>query len=82
MIVSWWNSSSSSLQESPSVPSSKENEKKEKKPSRREKMTSSIEDHAPTVVDDSLRSDSIPSLPDEKGLGTFLILDKAGSSYV
>ncbi|KYO24275.1 centrosome-associated protein 350 isoform C [Alligator mississippiensis] len=59
-------SSSSSLQESPSVPSSKENEKKEKKPSRREKMTSSIEDHAPTVVDDSLRSDSIPSLPDEK----------------
>ncbi|KYO24276.1 centrosome-associated protein 350 isoform D [Alligator mississippiensis] len=61
-------SSSSSLQESPSVPSSKENEKKEKKPSRREKMTSSIEDHAPTVVDDSLRSDSIPSLPDEKGL--------------
>uniref|UniRef100_A0A7M4EHU9 Centrosomal protein 350 n=1 Tax=Crocodylus porosus TaxID=8502 RepID=A0A7M4EHU9_CROPO len=59
-------SSSSSRQESPSVPSSKENEKKEKKPSRREKMTSSIEDHAPTVVDDSLRSDSIPSLPDEK----------------
>uniref|UniRef100_A0A8V5H9Y2 Uncharacterized protein n=1 Tax=Melopsittacus undulatus TaxID=13146 RepID=A0A8V5H9Y2_MELUD len=56
-------SSTSSRQESPSVPSSKENEKK---PSRREKITSSIEDQAHTGVDDSLRSDSILSLPDEK----------------
>ncbi|XP_061201555.1 centrosome-associated protein 350 isoform X4 [Neopsephotus bourkii] len=57
------NSSTSSRQESPSVPSSKENEKKL---SRREKINSSIEDQAPTGVDDSLRSDSILSLPDEK----------------
>ncbi|EMP34485.1 hypothetical protein UY3_08314 [Chelonia mydas] len=57
------NSSSSSRQESPSVPSSKENEKK---PSRREKTSSSIEEQARTGVDDSLQSDSIPSLPDEK----------------
>ncbi|XP_061201556.1 centrosome-associated protein 350 isoform X5 [Neopsephotus bourkii] len=56
-------SSTSSRQESPSVPSSKENEKKL---SRREKINSSIEDQAPTGVDDSLRSDSILSLPDEK----------------
>ncbi|XP_043377099.1 centrosome-associated protein 350 isoform X2 [Chelonia mydas] len=55
--------SSSSRQESPSVPSSKENEKK---PSRREKTSSSIEEQARTGVDDSLQSDSIPSLPDEK----------------
>uniref|UniRef100_A0A8D0EM53 Centrosomal protein 350 n=1 Tax=Strix occidentalis caurina TaxID=311401 RepID=A0A8D0EM53_STROC len=56
-------SSTSSRQESPSVPSSKENEKKL---SRREKITSSIEEQAHTGVDDSLRSDSILSLPDEK----------------
>ncbi|XP_042661378.1 centrosome-associated protein 350 isoform X2 [Tyto alba] len=56
-------SSTSSRQESPSVPSSKENEKKL---SRREKITSSIEEQAHTAVDDSLRSDSILSLPDEK----------------
>ncbi|KAM4655448.1 centrosome-associated protein 350 isoform 4-T4 [Amazona ochrocephala] len=56
-------SSTSSRQESPSVPSSKENEKKH---SRREKITSSVEDQAHTGVDDSLRSDSILSLPDEK----------------
>ncbi|XP_030428662.1 centrosome-associated protein 350 isoform X4 [Gopherus evgoodei] len=56
-------SSSSSRQESPSVPSSKENEKK---PLQREKTSSSIEEQARTGVDDSLRSDSIPSLPDEK----------------
>ncbi|NWR84472.1 CE350 protein, partial [Furnarius figulus] len=56
-------SSTSSRQESPSVPSSKENEKKL---SRREKTTSSVEDQAPTGVDDSLPSDSILSLPDEK----------------
>uniref|UniRef100_A0A8B9VHG0 CAP-Gly domain-containing protein n=1 Tax=Anas zonorhyncha TaxID=75864 RepID=A0A8B9VHG0_9AVES len=48
---------------SPSVPSSKENEKKL---SRREKITSSIEEQAHTGVDDSLPSDSILSLPDEK----------------
>ncbi|NXI42894.1 CE350 protein, partial [Galbula dea] len=56
-------SSTSSRQESPSVPSSKEHEKKL---SRREKTTSSIEEHAQTAVDDSLPSDSILSLPDEK----------------
>uniref|UniRef100_A0A8B9IY49 Centrosomal protein 350 n=1 Tax=Amazona collaria TaxID=241587 RepID=A0A8B9IY49_9PSIT len=56
-------SSTSSRQESPSVPSSKENEKKH---SRREKITSSVEDQAHTGADDSLRSDSILSLPDEK----------------
>ncbi|NXF30301.1 CE350 protein, partial [Nyctibius bracteatus] len=56
-------SSTSSRQESPSVPSSKENEKKL---SRREKLTSSIEEQAHTGVDDSLPSDSILSLPDEK----------------
>ncbi|KAK2543281.1 Cep350 [Columba livia] len=56
-------SSTSSRQESPSVPSSKENEKKL---SRREKITSSIEEQAPTAADDSLPSDSILSLPDEK----------------
>ncbi|XP_075012941.1 centrosome-associated protein 350 isoform X4 [Calonectris borealis] len=56
-------SSTSSRQESPSVPSSKENEKKL---SRREKITSSIEEQAHTGVDDSLPSDSILSLPDEK----------------
>ncbi|XP_051480645.1 centrosome-associated protein 350 isoform X3 [Apus apus] len=55
--------STSSWQESPSVPSSKENEKKL---SRREKISSSIEDQAHTGVDDSLPSDSLLSLPDEK----------------
>lgn len=29
-------------------------------------MESSIDEQAPTAVDDSLRSDSVPSLPDEK----------------
>ncbi|KFW06444.1 Centrosome-associated protein 350, partial [Eurypyga helias] len=56
-------SSTSSRQESPSVPSSKENEKKL---SRREKLSSSIEEQAHTGVDDSLPSDSLLSLPDEK----------------
>ncbi|KFU87367.1 Centrosome-associated protein 350 [Chaetura pelagica] len=56
-------SSTSSRQESPSVPSSKENEKKL---SRREKISSSVEDQAHTGVDDSLPSDSLLSLPDEK----------------
>ncbi|NXJ77176.1 CE350 protein, partial [Trogon melanurus] len=51
-------SSTSSRQESPSVPSSKL--------SRREKITGSIEEQAPTAADDSLPSDSILSLPDEK----------------
>ncbi|XP_064004236.1 centrosome-associated protein 350 isoform X2 [Pogoniulus pusillus] len=55
--------STSSRQESPSAPSSKENEKKL---SRREKLSSSIEEQAHTAVDDSLPSDSILSLPDEK----------------
>ncbi|XP_049724340.1 centrosome-associated protein 350 isoform X2 [Elephas maximus indicus] len=56
-------SSGSSRQESPSVPSSKENEKKLL---HGEKMESSIDEHVQTAADDSLRSDSIPSLPDEK----------------
>ncbi|XP_041889867.1 centrosome-associated protein 350 isoform X2 [Corvus kubaryi] len=56
-------SNTSSRQESPSVPSSKENEKKL---SRREKTTSSIEEQAQTAADDSLPSDSVLSLPDEK----------------
>ncbi|NWW78365.1 CE350 protein, partial [Climacteris rufus] len=56
-------SSTSSRQESPSVPSSKENEKKL---SRRDKTTSSIEEQAQTGADDSLPSDSVLSLQDEK----------------
>ncbi|NWY26033.1 CE350 protein, partial [Pheucticus melanocephalus] len=56
-------SSTSSRQESPSVPSSKENEKKL---SRHEKTASSIEEQAHTAADDSLPSDSVLSLPDEK----------------
>ncbi|NXN10854.1 CE350 protein, partial [Indicator maculatus] len=56
-------SSTSSCQKSPSAPSSKENEKKL---SHHEKLTSSIEEEAHTAVDDSLPSDSILSLPDEK----------------
>lgn len=56
-------SSTSSCQESPSVPSSKEIEKKL---SRREKTASSIEEQAQTAADDSLPSDSVLSLPDEK----------------
>ncbi|XP_066217747.1 centrosome-associated protein 350 isoform X1 [Saccopteryx leptura] len=55
-------SSGSSHQESPSVPSSKENEKK----LHSGKMESSIDEQVQTAVDDSLRSDSVPSLPDEK----------------
>ncbi|KAK2501567.1 hypothetical protein MC885_021155 [Smutsia gigantea] len=55
-------SSGSSRQESPSVPSSKENEKK----LHGEKMESSIDEQVQTAADDSLRSDSVPSLPDEK----------------
>ncbi|NXP80833.1 CE350 protein, partial [Ramphastos sulfuratus] len=56
-------SSTSSRQESPSAPSSKENEKKL---SHHEKLSSSIEEQAHTAVDDSLPSDSVLSLPDEK----------------
>ncbi|NWT19885.1 CE350 protein, partial [Vireo altiloquus] len=56
-------SSTSSRQESPSVPSSKENEKKL---SCREKTTSSIEEQAQTAADESLPSDSVLSLPDDK----------------
>uniref|UniRef100_A0A8C9DET9 Centrosomal protein 350 n=1 Tax=Prolemur simus TaxID=1328070 RepID=A0A8C9DET9_PROSS len=55
-------SSGSSHQESPSVPSHKENEKK----LHGEKMESSIDEQVQTAADDSLRSDSVPSLPDEK----------------
>ncbi|XP_008262074.3 centrosome-associated protein 350 isoform X2 [Oryctolagus cuniculus] len=52
-------SSGSSRQESPSC---KETEKK--LPG--EKLESLAEEQVPTAVDDSLRSDSVPSLPDEK----------------
>ncbi|XP_036057666.1 LOW QUALITY PROTEIN: centrosome-associated protein 350 [Onychomys torridus] len=55
-------SSGSSRQESPSVPSCKENEKK----FHGGKMESSIDEQLQTAADDSLRSDSIPSLPEEK----------------
>ncbi|NXG53523.1 CE350 protein, partial [Psilopogon haemacephalus] len=56
-------SGTSSHHESPSAPPSKENEKKL---SCREKLSSSIEEQAHTAADDSLPSDSILSLPDEK----------------
>lgn len=56
-------SSGSSRQESPSVPSFKENERK----LHGEKTESSIDEQIQTAADDSLRSDSVPSLPDEKG---------------
>ncbi|XP_042318196.1 centrosome-associated protein 350 isoform X2 [Sceloporus undulatus] len=55
-------SSSSSRQESPSVPSSKET----KKLSRREKPSSSVEEEAPTAVNDSLQNNGIPGIPDER----------------
>ncbi|XP_053463940.1 centrosome-associated protein 350 isoform X1 [Nycticebus coucang] len=55
-------SSGSSHQESPSIPPYKENEKK----LHGEKMESSIDEQVRTAADDSLRSDSVPSLPDEK----------------
>ncbi|XP_077878539.1 centrosome-associated protein 350 isoform X6 [Ictidomys tridecemlineatus] len=55
-------SSSSSRQESPSVLSFKENEKK----LCGENMESSIDEQVQTAANDSLRSDSVPSLPDEK----------------
>lgn len=55
-------SSGSSRQESPSVPSSKENEKK----LHGGKTESSIDEQVQTAADDSLQSDSVPSLPDEK----------------
>ncbi|XP_052056474.1 centrosome-associated protein 350 isoform X2 [Apodemus sylvaticus] len=55
-------SSGSSRQDSPPVPPCKENEKTF--PS--EKMESSVDEQLQTAADDSLRSDSIPSLPDEK----------------
>uniref|UniRef100_A0ABM5GDG2 Centrosome-associated protein 350 isoform X2 n=1 Tax=Pogona vitticeps TaxID=103695 RepID=A0ABM5GDG2_9SAUR len=55
-------SSSSSCQESPSAPSSKEI----KKYSHREKPSSSIEDEVPVAVNDSLQSNRIPSIPDER----------------
>lgn len=55
-------SSGSSHQESPSVLSSKDGEQR----LLGEKPESSIDDQAPIAADDSLRSDSIPSLPDDK----------------
>ncbi|XP_074164609.1 centrosome-associated protein 350 [Sminthopsis crassicaudata] len=54
--------SSNSYQESPSVLLIKDNEKKPAS----EKTESPIEEQVHTAVDDSLQSDSIPSLPDEK----------------
>ncbi|XP_030063866.1 centrosome-associated protein 350 [Microcaecilia unicolor] len=56
-------SSSSSRQESPSMPSSKE---KEKKVPRQIKLDSYIEEQIHTGGEDSLHSNSIPSLLDEK----------------
>lgn len=53
-------SSGSSRQESPSC---KEHEKK--LPG--EQRENSVEEQVQTAADDSLRSDSVPSLPDEKG---------------
>ncbi|XP_060088593.1 centrosome-associated protein 350 [Heteronotia binoei] len=55
-------SSSSSRQESPSVPFSKET----KKASRREKSNSSIEEEVLTAVNDSLQSNSMLSIADER----------------
>ncbi|XP_063154531.1 centrosome-associated protein 350 isoform X2 [Candoia aspera] len=52
-------SSSSSRQESPSS-------KETKKLSPREKPSSSIEEEAPTAVNDSLQNNGIPSIPDER----------------
>ncbi|XP_072504597.1 centrosome-associated protein 350 isoform X3 [Notamacropus eugenii] len=54
--------SSNSPQESPSVLLSKEIEKRPAS----ERMESLIEEQVLTAVDDSLQSDSVPSLPDEK----------------
>ncbi|XP_077013274.1 centrosome-associated protein 350 isoform X2 [Tamandua tetradactyla] len=56
-------SSGGSRQESPSVLSSKESEKRLLHGG---KVESSIDEQVQTAADDSLRSDSIPSLPDEK----------------
>ncbi|MGH0121756.1 UNVERIFIED_CONTAM: hypothetical protein FKN15_050429, partial [Acipenser sinensis] len=56
-------SSSSSRQDSPSLPSS---ERKEKKPPLKETRESSVEEDVCTAADDSLHSDSVPSLQDEK----------------
>ncbi|XP_054975839.1 centrosome-associated protein 350 isoform X2 [Sorex araneus] len=55
-------SSDSSRQDSPSALSSRDSEQKR----HAEKLESSIEEQAPTAVDDSLQSDSVPSLPEEK----------------
>ncbi|KAH0618271.1 hypothetical protein JD844_017309 [Phrynosoma platyrhinos] len=55
-------SSSSSRQESPSVPSSKET----KKLSCHEKPGSSVEEEAPIAVNDSLQNNGIPCIPDER----------------
>nr|XP_045017374.1 centrosome-associated protein 350 isoform X3 [Jaculus jaculus] len=60
-------SSGSSHQESPSAPSCKENEKK----FHGDKLESSIDEQLQTAADDSFRSDSIPSLPDEKDSTSF-----------
>ncbi|XP_069497557.1 centrosome-associated protein 350 isoform X2 [Ambystoma mexicanum] len=56
-------STSSSRQESPSVPSSKE---KEMKVPQKENLDHSIEEAVHTAEDDSLRSESVPSLAEER----------------
>ncbi|XP_013376754.1 PREDICTED: centrosome-associated protein 350 isoform X2 [Chinchilla lanigera] len=55
-------SSSNSRKESPSALSCKENEKE----LHDEKMENSVDEQVQTAADDSLQSDNIPSLPDEK----------------
>uniref|UniRef100_UPI00398EA7E5 centrosome-associated protein 350 isoform X2 n=1 Tax=Pristiophorus japonicus TaxID=55135 RepID=UPI00398EA7E5 len=57
-------SSGSSRQDSPSLTSSEK--RAESRASCQEKGDSSIEEEVHTAADDSIRSDSVPSLPDEK----------------
>ncbi|XP_078417608.1 centrosome-associated protein 350 isoform X2 [Cetorhinus maximus] len=57
-------SSGSSRQDSPSLPSLEK--RAESRASRQEKGNSSIEEEVHTAADDSIHSDSVPSLPDEK----------------
>ncbi|XP_067846924.1 centrosome-associated protein 350 isoform X2 [Heptranchias perlo] len=57
-------SSGSSRQDSPSLPSSEK--RAESRASRHEKGDSSVEEEVRTAADDSIHSDSVPSLPDEK----------------
>lgn len=63
IIFIYRSSSNNSRKESPSTLSCKENEKK----LHDEKIKCSIDEQIQTAADDSLQSDNIPSLPDEKG---------------